>query len=279
MRRFTGKLLILTAVFCVLAAIAAAQDKAADKPAVAAASGVPGVRGEFLDEVAYYEQRFTRLAEAIPADKYTWRPAEGVRSIGEVYAHVVSANYGFAKMLGTDFPAGLDPKGIVATAGDKAKIVQELKDSFAHARCDPGHQGFRSGQIAEVAGEQAVHGTRNVHFYHRALWRASGPINCVCAANRDRSALDGRKNEAGSGEAEAVGPPKIGTRKAKLVGDSTRRKAVAQAFGTEVFSRWRGRHGSGYPRPEGVSYRRLTCVVIAGGCCRWCVPRWLWCCR
>jgi uncharacterized damage-inducible protein DinB len=134
MPRFTGKLLILAAVFCVLAAIAAAQDKAADKPAVAAASGVPGVRGEFLDEVAYYEQRFTRLAEAIPADKYTWRPAEGVRSIGEVYAHVVSANYGFAKMLGTDFPAGVDPKGIIATAGDKGKIVQELKDSFAHMR-------------------------------------------------------------------------------------------------------------------------------------------------
>jgi uncharacterized damage-inducible protein DinB len=134
MPRFTGKLLILAAVFCALAAIAAAQDKAAERPAVAATSGVPGVRGEFLDEVAYYEQRFTRLAEAIPADKYTWRPAEGVRSIGEVYAHVVSANYGFAKMLGTDFPAGVDPKGIIATAGDKGKIVQELKDSFAHMR-------------------------------------------------------------------------------------------------------------------------------------------------
>lgn len=134
MPRFTGKLLILAAVFCALAAIAAVQDKAAERPAVAATSGVPGVRGEFLDEVAYYEQRFTRLAEAIPADKYTWRPAEGVRSIGEVYAHVVSANYGFAKMLGTDFPAGVDPKGIIATAGDKGKIVQELKDSFAHMR-------------------------------------------------------------------------------------------------------------------------------------------------
>ena len=130
MRRFSGKLLILVAVFCVVAAMAAAQDK----PAAAATSSVPGVRGEFLDEVAYYEQRFTLLAKAIPADKYAWRPAEGVRSIGEVYAHVVSANYGFAKMLGTDFPAGIDPKGIIATAGDKAKIVQELKDSFAHMR-------------------------------------------------------------------------------------------------------------------------------------------------
>ena len=124
MPRFTGKLLILAAVFCVLTAIAAAQDKAAERPAVAATSGVPGVCGEFLDEVAYYEQRFTRLAEAIPADKYTGRPAEGVRSIGEVYAHVVSANYGFAKMLGTDFPAGVDPKGSSQLPETKAKLCR-----------------------------------------------------------------------------------------------------------------------------------------------------------
>ena len=107
-----------------------AQDKPADKPTAAATVSVPGPRGEFLD----YEQRFTRLADAIPAHKYTCRPAEGVRSIGELYAHVVSANYGFAKMLGTDFPAGLDPRAIMATAGDKAKILQELKGSFAHMR-------------------------------------------------------------------------------------------------------------------------------------------------
>ena len=63
MRRFTGKLLMLVAVFCAIAAMAAAQDK----PAAAATMSVPGPRGEFLDEVGYYEQRFTRLADAIPA--------------------------------------------------------------------------------------------------------------------------------------------------------------------------------------------------------------------
>ncbi len=130
MRQFTGKILVLATLFCATVAMGAAQDKPADK--AAAAGTVAGVRGEFLDEVSYYEQRFTRLAEAIPADKYAWRPAEGVRSIGEVYVHVVTANYGFAKMLGTPFPTGVDAKAIIATAGDKAKVVQELKDSFAH---------------------------------------------------------------------------------------------------------------------------------------------------
>jgi uncharacterized damage-inducible protein DinB len=99
---------------------------AQDKPA--------GARGEFLAEVTYYEQRYTRLAEAVPAEKYSWHPAEGVRSIGEVYAHIATANYGIAKVFGTPPPAGFDPKAINAAAGDKAKTVQILKDSFAHFR-------------------------------------------------------------------------------------------------------------------------------------------------
>jgi hypothetical protein len=124
MRRLTGKLLILAAVFCVVTAMAAAQDRPADKPPAAATSGVPGIRGEFLDEVAYYEQRFTRLADAIPADKFLWRPAEGVQSIGEVYMHVVAGNYGIANALGTPIPAGIGPKALNASANDKARLCK-----------------------------------------------------------------------------------------------------------------------------------------------------------
>jgi uncharacterized damage-inducible protein DinB len=110
------------------------QVRPQDKPAGAAVAPTSGARAEFLAELAYYEGRFTRLAEAVPAGKFSWRPAEGVRSIGEVYAHIVAANYGIAKAFGAAFPAGIDPKAINATANDKAKVVQELKDSFAHFR-------------------------------------------------------------------------------------------------------------------------------------------------
>ena len=100
------------------------------------ASAAPhsGPRAEFLKEISYYEARYTRLAEAAPADKYNWRPAEGVRSIGEVFAHIVAANYGIARAFGTQPPAGVDLKAIGAAAGGKAKTVQGLKDSFAHFR-------------------------------------------------------------------------------------------------------------------------------------------------
>ena len=110
------------------------QAKAQDKPSGSTAAPSSGARAEFLAELAYYQERFTRLAEAVPAEKYAWRPAEGVRSIGEVYAHIVAANYGIAKAFGAAMPAGIDPKAINATANDKPKVVQELKDSFAHFR-------------------------------------------------------------------------------------------------------------------------------------------------
>lgn len=114
-------------------ALLCTQDKPA-RPTALTATPTAGARAEFLEELAYFEQRFTRLAEAIPADKYSWRPAEGVRSIGEVDMHVVAANYGIAKALGTPIPAGVDLKALTASATDKAKVVQGLKDSFAHFR-------------------------------------------------------------------------------------------------------------------------------------------------
>jgi uncharacterized damage-inducible protein DinB len=111
-----------------------AQQKPVERP-----SGVPmaptvGPRMEFLDEVSYYEQRYERLADAIPAQKFNWRPVEGVRTIGEVYMHVVTTNYTFAKMLGSPPPTGYDPKVLLAESSDKTAVIQSLKDSFAHFR-------------------------------------------------------------------------------------------------------------------------------------------------
>lgn len=130
MRRSAFAILLALCALAILPLRAAAQDN----PPAAAASAVTGARSEFLAEVVYYEQRYTRLAEAVPAEKYSWRPGEGVRSIGEVYAHIATANYGIARALGTPLPAGIDPKTINAAAGDKAKTIQTLKDSFAHFR-------------------------------------------------------------------------------------------------------------------------------------------------
>ena len=96
--------------------------------------GVTGYRSEVLAEVMIQEDKFTRLAEAIPAEKYTWRPAPDVRSFAEVFLHVSAANYNLYKLVGTPPPAGLDLKNLEKSTTDKARIIATLKDSFAHAK-------------------------------------------------------------------------------------------------------------------------------------------------
>jgi uncharacterized damage-inducible protein DinB len=99
--------------------------------------GTPGVTGycsEVLAEVIVQEDKFTRLAESIPADKYTWRPAPDVRSLAEVFLHVSAANYNLYKLVGTPPPAGVDVKTLEKSTADKAKVMATLKDSFVHAK-------------------------------------------------------------------------------------------------------------------------------------------------
>jgi uncharacterized damage-inducible protein DinB len=106
---------------------------------VAAASSTPagptsGYRAEFLNEMKYFESRFTQLAEAIPAEKFTWRPAAGVRSVSEVLLHVAGANQGLPQFAGIKPPAGFSGQGYEASTTDKAKVIAELKKSFEHVR-------------------------------------------------------------------------------------------------------------------------------------------------
>ena len=126
--------LCLTILAPGIAAAAHPQETSAEKAPVPAVAPTSGFRAEFLEELAYYEKRYTSLAESMPAEKYTWRPGEGVRSAGEVFTHIVGANCGVARALGTAPPAGLDFKSIMALSSDKPKVIQALKDSFAHFR-------------------------------------------------------------------------------------------------------------------------------------------------
>jgi uncharacterized damage-inducible protein DinB len=125
---------LFCSLFFGLGALAQVPEKPAEKSNIAVMAPTAGPRFEFLDELSFYEQRFERLAEAIPAEKYNWRPVEGVRTVGDVYMHVVSSNYNAARMLGTPYPAGIDPKAMMAYASDKPKVLQALKDSFAQIR-------------------------------------------------------------------------------------------------------------------------------------------------
>ena len=91
-------------------------------------------KSEALQRVSALEKKYVGLAEATPADKFTWRHAEEVRSVSEVFMHVAGANYGIPRALGTPPPEGFQMRGYDKSTTDKAEIVAKLKESFEHLR-------------------------------------------------------------------------------------------------------------------------------------------------
>jgi len=78
--------------------------------------------------------KIEELAAAMPDKKYDWRPEKGVRSVREVYLHVVAANYQLASVVGAKPPMSMQElDGLEKTTPDKAKLGQMLKDSYAFA--------------------------------------------------------------------------------------------------------------------------------------------------
>lgn len=122
--RTTG-ILFLT-LFAVLAS-ASAQEKMGD---MKKEQEKKGVQGAFLRQSAQVEQQFVSLAEAVPQEKYAWRPAEGVRSVAESFLHVARGNYATIMVMGAKLPEGVDPETVETSTTDKKKILQEIKRSF-----------------------------------------------------------------------------------------------------------------------------------------------------
>jgi len=79
------------------------------------------------------QEKFTKLAEAIPQEKYAWRPAEGVRSINELFLHVAGAGFYFPTLKSTPAAPGFTPKDFEKSTTDKAKVIEWLNKSFTYA--------------------------------------------------------------------------------------------------------------------------------------------------
>jgi uncharacterized damage-inducible protein DinB len=68
---------------------------------------IPGFKGEFLWELEFPERQLTALAEAFPADSYSWRPAPKARSVSEVLVHVAVGNFFLLDVVGSPLPVDL----------------------------------------------------------------------------------------------------------------------------------------------------------------------------
>lgn len=92
------------------------------------------VRGEILRQLEDAEKKLTALAEATPPEKFGWRPAEKIRSVGEVFMHVAGGNYFLPTFWGVEVPEGTNPREFEPSGGDKAKVLATMKASFEHVR-------------------------------------------------------------------------------------------------------------------------------------------------
>jgi uncharacterized damage-inducible protein DinB len=131
-----------TRAFALALALAAAAPSAAVAKAssgAAAAAAARAFQNDFVGLLDDVEKKIISLEEAVPQDKFKWRPAPGVRSVSEAYMHIAFGNYLLTKMAtGKEAPAdsGYDgnPSKWDTKTTDKAEIKKALEKSFDHVR-------------------------------------------------------------------------------------------------------------------------------------------------
>jgi len=158
----TWRLVFLSFVFAVFLAQGHAQEQRPDEtpplqdkqaatpqhqPTAAEISKKETVSSAFLRGWEYQEYEVRSAAEAMPEEKYGYRPAEGkfknekpefgpaeVRTFAEQVKHVACANFGFAAELDGQKPPEACDKGGPNPAKTKKELLIYLRDSFAAAR-------------------------------------------------------------------------------------------------------------------------------------------------
>ncbi len=99
-----------------------------------------GIWQGYDGEWKHVSKQLNDLAEATPEDKFSWRPAPGVRSTGEVYMHIAIANFYLLSVTGPKMPdLKLEMEKSVTS---KAEVINWLKRSLdavkeAHASVTP----------------------------------------------------------------------------------------------------------------------------------------------
>lgn len=124
---------------------------------------------ELLDPLREIETKVLALANAVPEDKWDWRPSAGARSFREVFLHIAYGN-----RLMTDLAAKVPEKDVLNARIEKqmkdekealprTRVVEMLTASFDYAR--KAIEPLRAGQLgAETAFFGAATTRRGVYI-------------------------------------------------------------------------------------------------------------------
>lgn len=81
-----------------------------------------------------YASRVLSLAKAMPAEKYSWRPEEGVSSVEELYTHIARYNFYYLQnSFDIPVPDDVDVDNIESITG-KEEVVEILERSIEYVK-------------------------------------------------------------------------------------------------------------------------------------------------
>jgi uncharacterized damage-inducible protein DinB len=102
-----------------------------------------GIWQGYDGEWGHVSQQLIALAEAIPSEKYSWRPRPGVRSTSEVFMHIALSNFYLLSVTGPPMPPDIKSEDMETKVTAKSEVVDWLKRSLAavqaaHSKIKPG---------------------------------------------------------------------------------------------------------------------------------------------
>jgi hypothetical protein len=130
--RLRESLFVVALAILLMAGVAEAQQPPSvpvDRSPLAETGTVANPVSTFVKAgVARYGKNMTAAAEAMPAEKYGFKPSPEMNSFGHLMMHIAQTNNTFcAKISGQTAP---EPK--MAETDPKDKLVAAIKDSFAY---------------------------------------------------------------------------------------------------------------------------------------------------
>ena len=98
-----------------------------------------GIWHGYDGEWRYVSRLLISLADAIPADKYSWRPQPGVRSVSEVLMHVAISNDYLLSVTGPKMPPELESNDVEKKIVSKPEVLAYLRRSLRAVKTARAH--------------------------------------------------------------------------------------------------------------------------------------------
>jgi len=94
---------------------------------------------QFAGDLTLLREKVVALAQAIPADKYSWGPAAGVRTVSQVLTHMAGEWFylcplSVAAKPPADFGAPGEKFQALELVTEKSEVIAQLEKAWTHCR-------------------------------------------------------------------------------------------------------------------------------------------------